>query len=43
MIEKTVPKVRLIDNLYNWEEIFKYDDKLIIDLEGVSFNKKLHF
>lgn len=43
MIEKTVPKVRLIDNLYNWEEIFKYDDKLIIDLEGVSFNKKLTF
>ena len=41
MIEKTVPKVRLINNLYNWEEIFKYDDKLIIDLEGVSFNKKL--
>ena len=43
MIEKTVPKVRLINNLYNWEEIFKYDDKLIIDLEGVSFNKKLTF
>ena len=43
MIEKTVPKIRLINNLYNWEEIFKYDDKLIIDLEGVSFNKKLTF